>query len=61
MTAIERVLQDMVRGARSIDEGWKSEDVRDELFEAAEGMAKKRYASYQRMAKLDWSKEETAE
>ncbi len=32
-----------------------------ELFEAAEGMAKKRYASYQRMAKLDWSKEETAE
>ena len=32
-----------------------------ELFAAAEGMAKKRYASYQRMAKLDWSKEETAE
>ena len=32
-----------------------------ELFEAAENMAKKRYASYQRMAKLDWSKEETAE
>ena len=28
-----------------------------ELFEAAEGMAKKRYASYQRMAKLDWSKD----
>ncbi|MBQ2808572.1 MAG: pyruvate:ferredoxin (flavodoxin) oxidoreductase [Bacteroidaceae bacterium] len=32
-----------------------------ELFEAAENMAKKRYASYQRMAKLDWSTEETAE
>ncbi len=32
-----------------------------ELFEAAEGMAKKRYASYKRMAKLDWSTEETAE
>ena len=32
-----------------------------ELFAAAEGMAKKRYASYLRMAKLDWSKEETAE
>ena len=29
-----------------------------ELFEAAEGMAKKRYSSYQRMAKLDWGKEE---
>lgn len=26
-----RVLQDMVRGARSIDEGWKSEDVREAL------------------------------
>ncbi|MBO7301704.1 MAG: 4Fe-4S dicluster domain-containing protein, partial [Bacteroidaceae bacterium] len=26
-----------------------------ELFAAAEGMAKKRYASYKRMAKLDWS------
>ena len=32
-----------------------------ELFEAAEGMAKKRYASYQRMAKLDWSIAETEE
>ena len=32
-----------------------------ELFEAAENMAKKRYASYQRMAKLDWSTEETTE
>ena len=32
-----------------------------ELFEAAENMAKKRYASYQRMAKLDWSLEEAAE
>ena len=29
-----------------------------ELFGAAEEMAKKRYASYQRMAKLDWGKEE---
>ena len=29
-----------------------------ELFEAAQEMAKKRYASYQRMAKLDWGKEE---
>ena len=29
-----------------------------ELFDAAEGMAKKRYSSYQRMAKLDWGKEE---
>ena len=28
-----------------------------ELFNAAEGMAKKRYASYQRMAKMDWSNE----
>ena len=28
-----------------------------ELFGAAEEMAKKRYASYQRMAKLNWSKE----
>ena len=28
-----------------------------ELFNAAEGMAKKRYASYQRMAKIDWSNE----
>ncbi|WP_077488890.1 FAD-binding and (Fe-S)-binding domain-containing protein [Sinomonas mesophila] len=26
-----RVLQDMVRGARSIDEGWKSQDVREAL------------------------------
>lgn len=26
-----RVLQDMVRGARTIDEGWKSEDVREAL------------------------------
>ena len=30
----------------------------NELFGAAEEMAKKRYASYQRMAKLDWGKEE---
>ena len=29
-----------------------------ELFGAAEEMAKKRYASYQRMAKMDWGKEE---
>ncbi len=29
-----------------------------ELFGAAEEMAKKRYASYERMAKLDWGKEE---
>ena len=29
-----------------------------ELFGAAEEMAKKRYASYQRMAKLEWGKEE---
>ena len=29
-----------------------------ELFSAAQEMAKKRYASYERMAKLDWSKEE---
>ncbi len=29
----------------------------NELFEAAQEMAKKRYASYQRMAKLEWSKE----
>ena len=29
-----------------------------ELFGAAEEMAKKRYASYQRMAKLDWGNEE---
>ena len=29
-----------------------------ELFNAAEEMAKKRYASYERMAKLDWGKEE---
>ena len=29
-----------------------------ELFGAAQEMAKKRYASYQRMAKLDWGKEE---
>ena len=29
-----------------------------ELFAAAEEMAKKRYASYQRMAKLEWSNEE---
>ena len=29
-----------------------------ELFEAAQEMAKKRYASYQRMAKLNWGKEE---
>ena len=28
----------------------------NELFEAAQEMAKKRYASYQRMAKLEWSK-----
>ena len=28
-----------------------------ELFTAAEGMAKKRYASYQRMSKMDWSNE----
>ena len=28
-----------------------------ELFAAAEGMAKKRYASYQRMAKLDWTQD----
>ena len=28
-----------------------------ELFEAAQEMAKKRYASYQRMAKLEWSKD----
>jgi pyruvate-ferredoxin/flavodoxin oxidoreductase len=33
----------------------------NELFEAAQEMAKKRYASYQRMAKLDWGKEEVAE
>ena len=32
-----------------------------ELFEAAKEMAQKRYASYQRMAKLDWGKEEVAE
>ena len=32
-----------------------------ELFEAAQEMAKKRYASYQRMAKLEWSKENAAE
>ncbi|MBR6649603.1 MAG: pyruvate:ferredoxin (flavodoxin) oxidoreductase, partial [Bacteroidaceae bacterium] len=28
-----------------------------ELFDAAEGMAKKRYASYVRMSKMDWSNE----
>ena len=28
-----------------------------ELFEAAQEMAQKRYASYQRMAKLNWSKD----
>ena len=32
-----------------------------ELFGAAEEMAKKRYASYQRMARLDWSDEKNAE
>ncbi|MFP3701704.1 (Fe-S)-binding protein, partial [Burkholderia sp. SIMBA_013] len=26
-----RALQDMVRGAKSIDEGWKSKDVRETL------------------------------
>ena len=29
-----------------------------ELFSAAERMAKKRYASYKRMATMDWSDEE---
>ena len=33
----------------------------NELFEAAQEMAKKRYASYQRMAKLEWGEEKTAE
>ena len=30
----------------------------NELFAAAQEMAQKRYASYQRMAKLNWSNEE---
>jgi pyruvate-ferredoxin/flavodoxin oxidoreductase len=32
-----------------------------ELFAAAEDMAKKRYASYKRMAKLDWTAEKGEE
>ena len=33
-------------------------DEAQDLFDAAEAMAKKRYASYVRMSKMDWSQEE---